>query len=205
MAPCRRQSFTNTFKLHAVSEAHRLGSNRKAAELLGINENIRDWKKQYPAIKKAPRHLRTLPKSKAKWPAIDAAVVEYITKRRQKGLGVSRTLIRLEALREAKRLRINDFIASDGWCSRFMRREGFSIRFPTKIAQKLPAHYEDKITSFQRHIIRQRRREDYPLSHIGNMDETPVQLDMLPCRPVSAVGDRTVLLKSTGHEKPSCL
>ena len=103
MAPCRRQSFTNTFKLYAVSEAYRLGSNRKAAVALGINEkNIRDWKKQYSAIKKAPRHLRTLPKSKAKWPAIDAAVVEYITKRLQKGLGVSRTLIRLEALREAK-------------------------------------------------------------------------------------------------------
>ena len=130
---------------------------------------------------------------KAQWQEIEVQVFGYVDKRRENALGVSRALIRTEALRVANRLKIRGFIASEGWCTRFMRRNNYSLRGPTKIAQKLPKHYVNKIVEFQKFVIRHRRRCNYKLACIGNMDETPVYMDMLP--------RNTVIIKSTGHEK----
>ena len=69
------------------------------------------------------------------------------------------------------------------------------------IAQRLPKHYVDKIIKFQRFVIRHRRQHNYQLSCIGNMDETPVYMDMLPHKTVNKKGANIVLIKSTGHEK----
>ena len=109
----------------------------------------------------------------------------YIEERREKGLCVSRALIRLEALRVADTLQITDFKASDRWCTRFMKRHEYTLRAPTKVAQVLPQFWADKITEFQRFIIRHRRRNDYRLKCIGNMDETPMYMDMLPSTNIS--------------------
>ncbi|KAK2552033.1 hypothetical protein P5673_027055 [Acropora cervicornis] len=49
------------------------------------------------------------------------------------------------------------------------------IKKKTKIAQKLPEHLDQKITSF---VIKGRRKDNYELVNIGNMDETPVWFDM---------------------------
>ena len=57
------------------------------------------------------------------------------------------------------------------------------------------------MTNFHRFIIRQRERHGYDLSLIGNMDETPVWFDMPCARTVNAKGEKTVLVKTTGHEK----
>ena len=91
---------------------------------------------------------------------------------------MSRALIRLEALRVSDTLHITDFKASEGWCTRFMKRHEYALRAPTKVAQVLPQFWADKITAFQRFVIRHRRRNDYKLMCIGNMDETPKYMDM---------------------------
>ena len=49
--------------------------------------------------------------------------------------------------------------------------------------------------------IRARRSKNYSLVNIGNMDETPVWFDMPTSKTVDSVGAKTVLLKTTGHEK----
>lgn len=203
MARTKRRNFTNKFKLNAIKLAKRLASNSVAARDFGCSEkNIRDWRRNEHLINAAPRGNRRRPRqNSAKFPAVDLAVCEYIDTRRQKGLGVSRALIRLEALKVARRLHINNFVASEGWCTNFMRRNNYTIRCPTKIAQKLPAHYVDKIVSFQRFVIRRRTERDYAMCQIGNMDETPIRLDMLPHRTVNKMGDKTILIKSTGHDK----
>lgn len=48
---------------------------------------------------------------------------------------------------------------------------------------------------------REAQEDGYDLSQIGNMDETPVTFDMPGNRTVNASGSKTVLLKTTGHEK----
>ena len=75
------------------------------------------------------------------------------------------------------------------------------LRQKTKISQRLPDDLEEKITSFQSFVIRVRRSKNYSLVNIGNMDETPVWFDMPTSKTVDSVGAKTVLLKTTGHEK----
>ena len=99
MARTKRRNFTNKFKLNAIKLAKRLASNSVAARDFGCSEkNIRDWRRNEHLINAAPRGNRRRPRqNSAKFPAVDLAVCEYIDTRRQKGLGVSRALIRLEA------------------------------------------------------------------------------------------------------------
>ena len=207
MAPSNnstRQSFSNKFKLKAVEIAEQIG-NRTAAKQLRISEtNVRRWRQEVVAISQAPKNkCCTKARTGAKFPQIDKQVCTFIDQKRNDGLGVSRSLIRLEALRIARQLGISEteFKASPGWCTRFMNRNGYSIRTHTKIAQKLPKEFADKITNFQRYIIRLRLRTEYALDCIGNMDETPVTMDMVGNNTVDKVGKKTILLKTTGHEK----
>ena len=104
----RNSSYTNKYKLQAIALAKELGNNRKAAAQLGINDkNIRTWRMNEAAIRDAPRQQRiALPRRKAQWPEIEVQVCGYVDKRRENALGVSRALIRTEALRLAKRLKI---------------------------------------------------------------------------------------------------
>jgi len=75
------------------------------------------------------------------------------------------------------------------------------LRQRTKIAQMLPAALEEKIESFHQFIIKHRKQHSYDLSKIGNMDETPMTFDLPPNRTVNPAGAKTVMIKTTGHEK----
>lgn len=46
-----------------------------------------------------------------------------------------------------------------------------------------------------------KKKEEYELSQIGNMDETPVWFDMPTSRTVSHKGQKTVMIKTSSHEK----
>ena len=41
----------------------------------------------------------------------------------------------------------------------------------------------------------------YPLSHIGNMDETPLWFDMPGDTTVTHTGEQSVPIRTTGHDK----
>jgi hypothetical protein len=82
-----------------------------------------------------------------------------------------------------------------------MERRGLTLRQRTKLSQKLPKDLETKIDSFQRFVIKLRKRHNYKLGQIGNMDETPMTFDLPGNRTVHAKGEKTVLVKTTGHEK----
>ena len=43
--------------------------------------------------------------------------------------------------------------------------------------------------------------KNYPLSFIGNMDETPLWLDMPGDTIIARQGERSIPLRTTGHEK----
>ena len=46
-----------------------------------------------------------------------------------------------------------------------------------------------------------REQYNFPVAQIGNMDETPVWFDMPNARTVNAKGEKTVMVRTTGHEK----
>ena len=116
--------------------------------------------------------------SKCKWPHLDDTVAKWVSESREKGFIISRTNIRRYAMKEAKKMGLPEFTASAGWCTRFMKRHDFVIRRKTKIAQKLPKELTEKINNFLTFVTKHRKTNEYKLSCIGNMDETPLNFDM---------------------------
>ena len=72
-----------------------------------------------------------------------------------------------------------NFLASDQWFYHFLKRHRFALRRKTKIGQKLPAQLNDKLLKFQQSIIERRKKFEYELFEIENMDETPVFFDII--------------------------
>ena len=69
------------------------------------------------------------------------------------------------------------------------------------MSQRLPQDLVPKVTRF---VITTRRLQlvkQYPLCLIGNMDETPMWLDMPGEMTVTHTGDRFVPVRTTGHKK----
>lgn len=94
-----------------------------------------------------------------------------------------------------------DFRASRGWLEKFMKRHGFSLRRRTTVSQRLPKDLVPKVTMFIMATRRLRHSKDYSLGSIGNMDETPLWLDMPGATTITHLGERSVPVRTTGHEK----
>ena len=60
---------------------------------------------------------------------------------------------------------------------------------------------EEKITEIHSFVIKRRRKMNYELQNIGNMDETPVWFDMPAARTIDSRGASTILIKTTGRQK----
>ena len=82
-----------------------------------------------------------------------------------------------------------------------MRRHDLVLRQKTHLSQKFPHEFEVKILAFQRSVIRLRQSHQYEVQAISNMDETPMTFDMPLDRTVDAIGNKTILVKTSGHEK----
>lgn len=76
------------------------------------------------------------------------------------------------------------------------------MRLRTHITQKLPSDVEEKVQSFHRFMIGERKQMNYELSQIGNMDETPMSFDMPVNRTVDFKGSTSINAKTSGGEKP---
>src|SRR6218665_145250 len=203
----RRTSYEAGFKLRVVEYAE-LHGNSNAMREFGVNEKlVRDWRKAKETLADMPKTKRARRGDVSSFPELEVELNEWVLSQRQNGYIVTRDSIRLRAVQLKKTDKYKNqpgmatFLASSGWCSRFMDRHSLTLRQRTKIAQKLPAVLEDKIASFHQFIIRHRKQHDYPLSQIGNMDETPMTFDLPPNRTVNSSGARTILIKTTGHEK----
>ena len=61
--------------------------------------------------------------------------------------------------------------------------------------------YVIRMQGFLRYVIRIRQRRNYPLSMIGNMDETPVYVDIPGNYTLERKGMKSITMATTGHEK----
>ena len=61
--------------------------------------------------------------------------------------------------------------------------------------------HEEKVLSFHRHIIQLRKRHQYPLRNIYNMDETPLRFDDPSTRTLHKIGEKTIHIRTNGAEK----
>ena len=206
MAP-RRSSYTVREKARAVLIAEEHG-NRAAGREVGVSEKlIRDWRKA-----KAAGAWQTIVKGKRKLgcgrrafhPALEAELTEWLRLRRSTGITVSTDDIRRKAkvLGQMARFAVEDSVKfSPNWCYLFMKRNHLAMRERTTLAQKLPEDLTAKVLEFQRFVINCRQEREIDLAQIGNMDEVPVCFDMPTKRTVHEKGAKSILVRTTGHEK----
>lgn len=201
----KRQSYTVSDKLRIIQFAEQNG-NRAAEREFGVSEsNVRLWRKSKENLEKMPRLKRANRGKKAAWPELEIDLLAWITEKRNNGLAILPSIVRLKALDLAKDEKYNipegHFKAGNHWCQRFMKRNNLSLRQKTTLAQRLPDDYEEKIVRFHRFIIDRRKENSYPLHFIANMDETPLTFDMPPNRTINSTGEKTVKIRTTGNEK----
>ena len=129
---------------------------------------------------------------------MEEVLAAWIEQQRGRHLRVTRTAIQ----RKAVELYDGDgeFSASRGWLDKFFKRNSFSLRRRTTVSQRLPQDLIPKVSSFILHVRKMRMSTGYQLSSIGNMDETPLWLDMPGDTTVSRIGERSVSICTTGHD-----
>ena len=82
-----------------------------------------------------------------------------------------------------------------------MNQRNLVLQEKTKIVQKLPRDLDDKIISFHQFDINHHQKHQYSLQIIRNMDETPVFFNMIGKKTINQAGEKTVWVKTTGHDK----
>lgn len=111
--------------------------------------------------------------------------------------------IRLKARAIALDLGLDDFQGGASWCFRFMSRRELSIRSRTTVCQKLPEDRKEKIERFRLYVCDEIASLHLSLDDLTNMDEVSLTFDIPMTRTVEKVSEKTVPIKTTGHEKSS--
>uniref|UniRef100_H3A682 HTH CENPB-type domain-containing protein n=1 Tax=Latimeria chalumnae TaxID=7897 RepID=H3A682_LATCH len=186
-----RSSHDAGFKLQVVEYAEQSNNSATGCEF-GITEKmVRDWRKMEETLKEM------LKIKHAHCGALEVDLHEWVLQSWQNGYIATKNTIRLRALKMTKEEKYkadagSTFVASAGWCTCFMERHGLTMQQQTKVVQKLPKDLEMKVVF----AINLQKEHDYHLSHIGNMDETPVIFDL----PSNQTAQR-LLVKTTRHRK----
>ncbi|GFX14968.1 pogo transposable element with KRAB domain [Trichonephila clavipes] len=149
-----------------------------------------------------PKKKCALRKGVKKWLILEEIVANWVLENRQKGLIVTRNSVRLFALKWSKNNanESKNFKATFSWCSRFKARNSLVLREKTKVSHKTK-DVDNKLISFQKYVIKLRKQKKYLLSHIGNMDETPVTFDMIGNKTIDMKRTKAIHMKTIGHEK----
>jgi len=134
------------------------------------------------------------------YPEAEKRLYNWIIEQRKQGLAVTYAIIRVKILNILKEPDIivlygditNYFKLSNRWLYAFMKRQRLSLRRCTKISQKLPEQTKELLESFLQYVTRLKIEKSYEMSHIFNMDETPVWFDMAGNFSVNQTGDKTV-------------
>ena len=202
----KRFSYDASFKLKVIQYAETHGYRAAGREFNVGESSVRDWIKSKDKLKNIPKSKRSCRYSVSPFIQLESDLFNWITNLRSCGLVVTRFAIRLEALKLYKTNKSiyqieTPFKASEGWCTRFMNRTGLVLRTKTHISQKLPKDVEDKVLNFQKFVINERKNHAYLLSNIGNMDETPLNFDVPHNKTVNIKGQKSISIKTTGHEK----
>ena len=198
-------SYTIAFKLKVVDFA-KANNNSLASKTFCVDrKRVIEWRKNEQSLKCMDN--KTLKKKKKGsgrklvYPDIDTTLLGWIQKRRNAGARVTGKALKAEAMRLHRLNGNQQFKASCGWLRKFRRRHNLKFRKSTHVGQKSEEVLGDKMQHFLGFVTRLRRRRNYSLSLIGNMDETPMWVDMPGNYTLETVGTKTVSMKSTGHEK----
>jgi len=78
------------------------------------------WRKKKAVLMKMPRCQRTCRTGKAKFPALERTLKEWVIRQREKSRAVTTVVIRFKTKELAKQMNVTEFVGGPSWCSRFM-------------------------------------------------------------------------------------
>ena len=178
-----------------------------AVHHFSVNEkHVWEWRKRQWEIVKLSKSKKAARGRQPMFDVLEKSIADWIQESRLNGHIVTHTAIWIRTLYLVKMLEFAvkkpaDFVALFGCCNRFMIQHNLRVIAQTKLAQKLPKELLYKIESFQRHLINLRKKWNFKLSQIGNMDETLISFDLPTNFTVNNKGEKIVFIKITRHEK----
>ena len=141
---------------------------------------------------------RRLRKFTPKFPLLENALVNFVREKRKTGRTVTGKMIRKKALELHPSLYGDvPFKGSQFFLYKFMRRNKLVERSITGLGQKIPIDAPELCDQFLEDVKHLSDKYDVIL----NMDETPMYFDLPTNKTIDFEGVKTVLIRSTGHEK----
>ena len=120
-------------------------------------------------------------------------MLDYLTEERAEGRSISNEDLQKKAIEVARTLpSLEDFKGSDGWLTRWKKRNKVGIRRGTNESQKLPNDFHEQVLQFKDTIQAKRREHDYTPFQVGNMDQTQCRFDMAPNTTNNKKGEKTI-------------
>uniref|UniRef100_A0A672LD51 HTH CENPB-type domain-containing protein n=1 Tax=Sinocyclocheilus grahami TaxID=75366 RepID=A0A672LD51_SINGR len=183
----KRKKYDLTFKLTVVKFAEQ-NSGEAAARHFSVDpKRVREWRKNKAELQRLSEEddkrarLRGGGRKKAS-EELEVSVCEWIHSMRAKHLRVSRKMIRAKA--KEVYATVSDgrdeesFTASAGWLDKFLRRNDFSVRRRTTVAQKDAKHFTEKLRNpcaSGRELLVQARQAELAEAGEGEVEESDVE------------------------------
>ena len=205
----KKSSYSTEYNLETIKFAKESKSIYSAAKKFNVDhKRIREWQSTKAKLQAADNKRKCLDGGVRKPFAVglEDELLEWIHERRSPGLQVSRAMIlhKAQAIHEqkCKAWQVSpSFILSNGWVQKCMARNRLSERCRTTELQKDQDRLIDKLIAYILQVQRQQNRHSYSHSDIISMDQTAVWQYMLSSTTVDNVGEKSIRLKTTGHER----
>ena len=145
-----------------------------------------------------------------KYPELEKAIFSWVQELHSKLKPMTRAMIQIKAKTLSQKSPyityypgITESKFSNKWVDGFMTRYKLSNRRRTSVAQKLPEDLQLQQQEFLSFVLYHRIQYNYPLTLMGNMDETPLSFNLPNNTTIDNCGANTVSIRTCGHEK-SC-
>lgn len=146
----QRNAYDSNFKLEVLSFAEK-HTNAETMRYFGINEKlIRDWKKAKAKLKALEKPVKKIRFNSSPVEEIEKELIAWVTNSIDQGHIINRGAIRLKALEYATKdntLASQDFKASAGWCTRFMKRHGLCFQNTKRESEQSASSKKRRTTS----------------------------------------------------------
>ena len=205
----KKSSYSTEYNLETIKFAKESKSIYSAAKKFNVDhKRIREWQSTKAKLQAADNKRKCLDGGVRKPFAVrlEDELLEWIHERRSTGLQVSRAMIphKAQAIHEqkCKAWQVSpSFILSNGWVQKCMARNRLSERCRTTELQKDQDRLIDKLIAYILQVQRQQNRHSYSHSDIIAMEQTAVWQYMLSSTTVDNMGEKSIRLKTTGHER----
>ncbi|HJY15922.1 MAG TPA: transposase [Nitrososphaeraceae archaeon] len=149
-------------------------------------KQVRNWKnKKNELMHAAPYNQKLNVGARPKYPQLEEELLEWFRELRKQLKTVTRYMIGTKARSLASKQEyrtlypdIHNCKFTHKWIDGFMSRHLLVNRRHTTVAQRLPKEYKEDQQAFLSYILYRRIEYNYPLSLIGNIDETPMTFNL---------------------------